>query len=34
MSELALRSLRHGAALGNEGDGAEAAVLADDLEAG
>jgi hypothetical protein len=32
MRELALRSLRHGAALGCEGDAAAAAVLAGELE--
>ena len=31
MRELTLRSLRHGAALGREGDGAAAAVLADEI---
>ena len=31
MRELALRSLLHGAALGHEGDGAAAAVLADEI---
>jgi hypothetical protein len=31
MRELTLRSLRYGAALGREGDGAAAAVLADEL---
>lgn len=32
MRELALRSLLHGAALGNEGDGAAAAILAAQIE--
>ena len=32
MRELVLRSLLHGAALGNEGDGAAAAVLAEEIE--
>jgi ATP/maltotriose-dependent transcriptional regulator MalT len=32
MQELVLRSLRHGAALGNEGDAAAAAVLAEEIE--
>ena len=31
MRELTLRSLRHGAALGREGDGAAAAVLAEEI---
>jgi hypothetical protein len=31
MRELTLRSLRRGAALGREGDGAAAAVLADEI---
>ena len=31
MRELALRSLRHGAALGYEGDAAAAAVLAEEI---
>ena len=31
MRELTLRSLRYGAALGREGDGAAADVLADEL---
>jgi DNA-binding SARP family transcriptional activator len=34
MRELVLRSLRHGAALGNEGDAAAAAVLAEEIESG
>jgi hypothetical protein len=33
MRELALRSLLHGAALGNEGDAASAAMLSADIEA-
>jgi DNA-binding SARP family transcriptional activator len=33
MKELALRSLRHGAALGSEGDAAAAAILAAEIEA-
>lgn len=32
MKELTVRSLRHGAALGNEGDAAAAALLAADIE--
>jgi hypothetical protein len=32
MRELVLRSLRYGAALGNEGDAAAAAVLAEEIE--
>jgi hypothetical protein len=32
MRELTLRSLRHGAALGNEGDGAAATMLADEID--
>jgi hypothetical protein len=32
MRELLLRSLRHGAALGNEGDAAAAAMLAGEIE--
>jgi hypothetical protein len=33
MRELALRSLRHGAALGHEGDAAAAVVLAEEIGA-
>jgi hypothetical protein len=33
MRELALRSLRHGAALGYQGDAAAAAVLAEEIGA-
>ena len=32
MRDLALRSLRHGAALGNEGDAAAAAILAAEID--
>jgi hypothetical protein len=32
MRDLALRSLLHGAALGNEGDGATAAMLAAEID--
>ena len=32
MRDLTLRSLRHGAALGNEGDAAAAAILATEIE--